>query len=126
MVKYCDHEKHIFLCSFYNEIEQYEIIPEVESYQSPECLSKINEELDKILVSLMDRNFLVFDFGKKMKVSLKPLAKQLFDTFEQELVKEMLLRVSAFEKADDDVKKLIQSDLPSYEKIKERIGIKED
>lgn len=46
------------------------------------------EEIDKILVALMDRGFLLFDTGKKMKVSLKPLHKKLCDYFNKEIAKE--------------------------------------
>ena len=59
---------------------------------TPDLLSiKMNlksEEIDKILVSLMDRNFLVYDFSKKVKVSLKPLKKQLYKQFEDALARE--------------------------------------
>lgn len=44
-----------------------------------------SEEIDKILVSLMDRDFLVYDFTKKIKVSLKPLKKKLYKEFQVEL-----------------------------------------
>ena len=59
---------------------------------TPDLLSlKMNlstREIDKILVSLIDRNFLVYDVGKKIKVSLKPLHKKLYDTFQVALAKE--------------------------------------
>ncbi len=44
-----------------------------------------SEEIDKILVSLMDRDFLVYDFSKKIKVSLKPLKNKLYKEFQVEL-----------------------------------------
>lgn len=44
-----------------------------------------SEEIDKILVSLMDRDFLVYDFSKKIKVSLKPLKNKLYKEFQAEL-----------------------------------------
>lgn len=43
-------------------------------------------------------------------------------TQEQAMVKEMLIRVDTFEKTNDEAKKLLQSDLPTYNKIKERIS----
>lgn len=59
---------------------------------SPDLLSlKMNltsSELDKILVSLIERNFLVYDVGKKVKVSLKPLQKKLYETFQVALAKD--------------------------------------
>ena len=41
------------------------------------------KELDKIFVSLIEREFLIFDTGKKIKVSLKPLKKKLYEVFEE-------------------------------------------
>lgn len=59
---------------------------------TPDLLSlKMNlsqKELDKILVSLIDRNLIVYDIGKKIKISLKPLHKKLYDTFQVALAKE--------------------------------------
>lgn len=59
---------------------------------TPDMLSlKMNlssKELDKILVSLIERNYLVYEIGKKIKVSLKPLQKKLYDTFQVALAKE--------------------------------------
>ncbi len=59
---------------------------------TPDMLSlKMNlssKELDKILVSLIERNFLVYEVGKKIKVSLKPLQKKLYNTFQVALAKE--------------------------------------
>ena len=47
-----------------------------------------SKELDKILVNLIERNFLVYDVGRKIKVSLKPLHKKLYETFQVALAKE--------------------------------------
>ncbi len=59
---------------------------------TPDMLSlKMNlssKDLDKILVSLIERNYLVYEVGKKIKVSLKPLQKKLYDTFQVALAKE--------------------------------------
>lgn len=46
------------------------------------------KELDKIFVDLIEKGFLLFDTGKKIKVSLKPLQKKLYEVFEKELAKE--------------------------------------
>jgi DNA replication protein len=59
---------------------------------TPDLLSmKMNldvKEIDKIFVVLIERGLLVFDTGKKIKVSLKPLYKKLLDTFTQEMVED--------------------------------------
>ncbi len=59
---------------------------------TPDLLSlKMNlsiKELDKILVNLIERNFLIYDIGKKIKISLKPLQKRLYETFQVALAKE--------------------------------------
>ncbi len=47
-----------------------------------------SEQIDKILVSLMDRDFLMYDLTKKVKVSLKPLKKKLYKEFQLDLAKE--------------------------------------
>ncbi len=56
---------------------------------TPDLLSmKMNldvKELDKIFVTLIERGLLVFDTGKKIKVSLKPLQKKLLKTFTEEM-----------------------------------------
>ena len=46
------------------------------------------KEIDKILVTLIERGFLQFDTGKKIKVSLKPLQKKLLKTFQDEMVQD--------------------------------------
>lgn len=52
------------------------------------------KELDKIFVSLIERGFLIFDTGKKIKVSLKPLKKKLYEVFEESLAKEHETKLS--------------------------------
>ena len=56
------------------------------------------KELDKIFVDLMEKGFLIFDTGKKIKISLKPLQKKLLEVFEAELAKENEIS-SSIEKA---------------------------
>lgn len=46
------------------------------------------KELDKIFVDLIEKGYLLFDTGKKIKVSLKPLKRKLMEAFEKELAKE--------------------------------------
>ena len=59
---------------------------------TPDLLSmKMNldaKEIDKILVALIERGFLQFDTGKKIKVSLKPLEKKLSKLFREEIVED--------------------------------------
>ena len=56
---------------------------------TPDLLSlKMNldvKEIDKIFVALIERGLLIFDTGKKIKVSLKPLQKKLLETFTKEM-----------------------------------------
>ena len=56
---------------------------------TPDLLSlKMNldvKEIDKIFVVLIERGLLIFDTGKKIKVSLKPLQKKLLETFTKEM-----------------------------------------
>ena len=52
------------------------------------------KELDTIFVNLIERNFLIFDTGKKIKVSLKPLKKKLYEVFEESLAKEHETKIS--------------------------------
>ena len=47
------------------------------------------KEIDKILVSLIERGLLQFDTGKKIKVSLKPLNKKLFKLFQEEMAQDL-------------------------------------
>ncbi len=56
------------------------------------------KELDKIFVDLMEKGYLLFDTGKKIKVSLKPLQKKLLEAFEAELAQENEIN-SSIEKA---------------------------
>ena len=53
-----------------------------------------SKELDKVFVSLIERGFLIFDTGKKIKVSLKPLKKKLYEAFEESLAKEHETKIS--------------------------------
>ena len=65
---------------------------------TPDLLSlKMNissKELDKILVTLLERDLIVYDMGKKVKVSLKSLHKKLYETFQVALSKEQESLVS--------------------------------
>ena len=45
-------------------------------------------EIDKILASLIKKQLLDYDFSKKIKVSLKPLKKELYKVFQADMVKE--------------------------------------
>ncbi len=59
---------------------------------TPDLLSlKMNlttKELDKILVHLLERGLLLYEVAPKVKVSLKPLQKKLYDTFQVTLARE--------------------------------------
>lgn len=57
-------------------------------------MSLSSQELDKIFVDLMDKGYLIFDTGKNIKVSLKPLKKKLYETFELTLAKEHETKIS--------------------------------
>lgn len=57
-------------------------------------MSLSSKELDKIFVSLIERDYLIFDTGKKIKVSLKPLKKKLYEVFEETLAKEHETKIS--------------------------------
>ena len=65
---------------------------------TPDLLSlKMNissKELDKILVTLLERDLIEYDMGKKVKVSLKSLHKKLYETFQVALSKEQESLVS--------------------------------
>ena len=52
------------------------------------------KELDKIFVDLIEKGYLIFDTGKNIKVSLKPLKKKLYETFERSLAKEHETKIS--------------------------------
>lgn len=77
---------------------------------TPDLLSlKMNlsiKELDKILVGLLEKKLLVYDIGPKIKVSLKPLQKKLYETFQISLVKEQ--EVSSSEKKNEYLKNIYQ------------------
>lgn len=59
---------------------------------TPDMLSlKMNlkmGDIDNILVKLIEKNYLQFDTGKKVKVSLRPLKEKLYDEFQISLAKE--------------------------------------
>lgn len=73
------------------------------TFLTPDLLSlKMNlktKELDKILVHLIEREFLVYDIGKKTKVSLKPLQKKLYEVFQLSMAKDQEI-ISSKEKND--------------------------
>lgn len=73
------------------------------TFLTPDLLSlKMNlktKELDKILVHLIERDFLVYDIGKKTKVSLKPLQKKLYEVFQLSMAKDQEI-ISSKEKND--------------------------
>ena len=73
-------------------------------------MSLSSKELDKIFVSLIERGFLVFDTGKKIKVSLKPLKKKLYEAFEESLAKEHETKVS------EEKSKVLQNIYQVFEK----------
>ena len=85
---------------------------------TPDILSlKMNlstKELDKIFVDLIEKGYLLFDTGKKIKISLKPLQKKLLEVFEAELAKENEIS-SSEEKAAS-----LQSIYTDYEKLLKR------
>lgn len=68
------------------------------SLVTPDLLAlKMNlstSELDKILVSLIERDYLAYETGKHTKVSLKPLQKKLYDAFQVSLAKEQEISTS--------------------------------
>jgi len=51
-------------------------------------MSLSSKDIDKIYVGLVEKGYLVFSTGKNMKVSLKPLYKKLFESFEISMAKE--------------------------------------
>jgi len=52
------------------------------------------KDIDKIFVSLIEKNYVAIDTGKKLKTSLKPLRKRLYDCFETSLAIEHENRVN--------------------------------
>lgn len=85
---------------------------------TPDILSlKMNlstKELDKIFVDLIEKGYLLFDTGKKIKISLKPLRRKLLEVFEAELAKENEIS-SCEEKAAS-----LQQIYTDYEKLLKR------
>jgi len=78
------------------------------------------KDLDKIFVDLIEKGYLLFDTGKKIKVSLKPLQKKLLEAFEKELAQENEIN-SSIEKASslkhiyDEYEKLLKRSLSPLE-----------
>ena len=78
------------------------------------------KELDKIFVDLIEKGFLLFDTGKKIKVSLKPLQKKLLEVFEAELAKENEISSSeekalSLKQIHDEYEKLLKRTLSPLE-----------
>ena len=86
------------------------LLDQKNSLITPDLLSlKMNistSELDKILVNLIERNLLVYEIGKKTKVSLKPLQKKLYELFQVSLAKEQ--EVASSEKKAAYLKNIYQ------------------
>lgn len=80
------------------------------TFVTPDLLSmKMNislKELDKIFAKLVKDGLLTFETGKKIKVSLKPLKKKLYDAFQLSLAKEHEIAVS--EEKSSSVKRIIE------------------
>lgn len=75
-------------------------------------MSLSSKELDKVFVSLIERGFLIFDTGKKIKVSLKPLKKKLYEAFEESLAKEHETKISEEKsKALQNIYQVFESEL---------------
>ena len=70
----------------------WQLLKQKNTLLTPDLLSmKMNldaKEIDKILVTLIERGFLQFDTGKKIKVSLKPLEKKLLKTLQEEMAED--------------------------------------
>ena len=73
-------------------------------------MSLSSKELDKIFVSLIERDYLVFDTGKNIKVSLKPLKKKLYEVFEESMAKEHETKIS------EEKSKVLQNIYQVFEK----------
>ena len=73
-------------------------------------MSLSSKDLDKIFVSLIERGFLLFDTGKNIKVSLKPLKKKLYEVFEESLAKEHETKIS------EEKSKVLQNIYQVFEK----------
>lgn len=80
------------------------------TFVTPDLLSmKMNislKELDKIFAKLVKDGLLTFETGKKIKVSLKPLKKKLYDAFQLSLAKEHEIAIS--EEKSSSVKRIIE------------------
>ena len=65
---------------------------------TPELLSmRMNgdpKKLDKTLVKLIERGLIKFDIDKKVKVSLKPLHKKLYEMFQKEVALDLELKTN--------------------------------
>ena len=86
----------------------WQLLKQKNTLVTPDLLSmKMNleaKEIDKILVALIERGFLQFDTGKKIKVSLKPLEKKLLKTLQEEM-------------AEDDENRNNQEKVADFEKV---------
>lgn len=86
----------------------WQLLKQKNSLITPDLLSmKMTLEtkvIDEILVTLIERGFLQFDTGKKIKVSLKPLEKKLLQTLQEEM-------------AEDDEKQNNKEKVANFEKV---------
>ena len=86
----------------------WQLLKQKNTLVTPDLLSmRMNldaKEIDKILVTLIERGFLQFDTGKKIKVSLKPLEKKLLKTLQEEM-------------AEDDEKRSNKEKVADFEKV---------
>ncbi|MBQ0009358.1 MAG: DnaD domain protein [Firmicutes bacterium] len=78
------------------------------------------KELDKIFVDLIEKGYLLFDTGKKIKISLKPLQKKLLEVFEAELAKENEIssseeKAASLKQIYNDFEKLLKRSLSPLE-----------
>ena len=103
----------------------WQLLKQKNTLITPDLLSmRMNldaKEIDKILVTLIERGFLQFDTGKKIKVSLKPLEKKLLKTLQEEMAEDDEKRsnkekVADFEKVCDAFKSDFKSELSPLEK----------
>ena len=86
----------------------WQLLKQKNTLFTPDLLSmKMNldaKEIDKILVALIERGFLQFDTGKKIKVSLKPLERKLLKTLQEEM-------------AEDDENRSNKEKVANFEKV---------
>lgn len=72
------------------------LISQKNTLVTPDLLSmKMNadpKKLDKILVKLIERGLIKFDVDKKVKISLRPLQKKLYDMFQKEVALDFELK----------------------------------